>query len=124
MGIDLTMNDVLEHGPPGAALACVDVRSGLVLGVVGRSVASREVASAAALTISQLCVIPRLDGGDEGEEDEADEAIFVSAHGVHAFARIPGRPEHVLVGVADATASIALLLAWVKTSCRAMADVA
>ena len=113
------MLETIDNGPPGAALACIDVRSGFVLDVVGRSEATREVASAAAMTASQLCVLPRLEGED-GESVDADEAIFVSSSWVHAFARVPGRPELLLVGVADASASVAVVLAWVKTSCRSL----
>lgn len=113
------MLESLDDAPAGAALACIDVRSGFVLDVVGRDVAAREVAAAAAMTASQLCVLPRLDGEDF-DPAEADEGIFVSPSWVHAFARVPGRPEMVLVGVADASASVALVLAWVKTSCRSL----
>jgi CelD/BcsL family acetyltransferase involved in cellulose biosynthesis len=118
MDFDGLMDDALRGGPDALAIACADVRAGFVIGASARGDAEREAATNAAACASQLCAIPQLEAGridDYGSLDENfPSSALVSSRWVHAYARVPERPELVVVGVARGGANVALLLDWVK----------
>lgn len=120
MDFDGLMDDALRGGPDALAIACADVRAGFVIGASARGDAEWEAATNAAACASQLCATPRLEQGsvddDDGRLDEriASSALVVSSRWIHAYARVPERPELIVVGVASGGANVALLLDWVK----------
>jgi hypothetical protein len=115
MDVDRLMDDALRAGPDALAIACADVGAGFVLGASARGDEEREAATNAAVCAAQLCAVPRLDPGrDDDEEKKASGALVVSSRWIHAYARVPERPELVVVGVARGDANVALLLDWVK----------
>lgn len=115
MDLDGVMDEALRGGPDAVAIACADVRAGLVLGASARGDAERAAAADAAACAAQLCAMPALEGDPELEEETSSaEALVVSARWIHAYARVARRPELVVVGVARGDASVALLLDWVK----------
>jgi hypothetical protein len=119
MGIELAMKEALASQPEAVALACMDTRSGLLLGVQMRADVPRDDVETAAFAAVQLCSAPR-DGSDahcsdgEPEEEDADESLLASSHWVHAYARVPTRRDLVVVGLARGDANIALLHAWIR----------
>lgn len=114
MDFDVAMQRALELGPAECAIACVDLRAGMVLGLSARTPLVKEAASSSALAAAQLCIVPRLDAGLDDVEVYGDDGIVISTRWVHAFARVVAKSELVVVGVADGSANVALLLAWVK----------
>lgn len=114
MGIDLAMKEALDDRADAVALACMDTRSGLVLGLQVRGDVGRDDVELAALAAADVCTLPSLDVGCEGWPEESDEAFVASNQYVHAFARVPRRRELVVVGLAKADANVALLRAWLR----------
>ncbi len=111
MSFDTTMQTALVAKHDVSAVACMDQRFGLLLGVYARTDVATEAVEIAASASASLCSRPDLLG--DGEEPEAaDEALCVSGGWVHAFARIPRRPELVLLGVARSGVNIPLLRTW------------
>ena len=110
MGIDVTMRDALADRPDAIALACMDMRSGLVLGLQVRADVPRDDVEAAAFSAAQLCTAPSSEEGDEA----CDESFVASSHWVHAFARVPARRDLVVVGMAPGDANVALFEAWIR----------
>lgn len=109
--IDVAMKEELAARPEAVALACMDTRSGLLLGLEVRDLAARDDVEIAALSAAQLCSVP----APEAEENEAcDESFVASARWVHAYARVPERRDLVMVGLAPGHANIALLRAWIR----------
>lgn len=114
MGIEVTMKEALASRPDAIALACMDTRSGLLLGIQVRGDFPRDDVEVAAFSAAQLCSAPKTDSPfDEGEE-RCDDAFVASYHWVHAYARVPSRTDLVVVGLAPGDANVALLRAWIR----------
>ena len=113
MMIDAAMKDALAARPEAVALACMDTRSGLLLGLQVRGEVPRDDVEVAAFSAVQLCTVPRPGGLDEGDE-VCDESFVASAQWVHAFARVPSRRDLVVVGLAPGNANVALFRAWIR----------
>jgi hypothetical protein len=105
------MGEALRRHGDAAAAACVDARTGMVLGLSVREGTPRDVVRAAATSAVRICVAPCLDGLREATA--CDEAFLVCDAWSMAFARAPGA-HAIVVGVAPGGATIGLLLAWVK----------
>ncbi len=112
--IDLAMKEALAARPDAVALACMDTRSGLLLGMQVRAEAARDDVEIAALSAAELCSIPRLDGTLEDSAVDCDESFVASSRWVHAYARVPTRRDLVVVGLAPSDANVALLRAWLR----------
>lgn len=95
-----------------SALACMDGRAGLVLGLYVKGDVERDEVELAVLSAPELCSGPRMSGSDEGVA--ATESFVASAAWVHAFVRVPARPDLVVVGVAPGGANVTLLRAWLR----------
>ena len=106
LGIEVTIKNELAARPDAAALACMDTRSGLLLGLETRDEAVREAVEIAASSASEMCSAP--------DDDACDESFVVSPEWVHAFRRVPRRRDLVLVGVARGDGNVALLRAWIR----------
>jgi hypothetical protein len=106
VGIDVAMRHELAAEPKAAALACMDTRSGMLLGLEARPDVSRDAVEIAASVAEQLCQGP--------EEEAGDESFVVSSGWVHAYRRVPRRRDLVVVGVARGDANVALLRAWLR----------
>jgi hypothetical protein len=113
MGIALAMKEALASGPTAVALACMDTRSGLLLGMEIRGDVARDDVEVAAFSAVELCSVPPADAASSDTEEPCDESYVASAHWVHAFARVPSRRDLVVVGLAPGDANIALLRAWI-----------
>lgn len=106
VGIDVAMRAELAAEPKAAAVACMDTRSGMLLGLEARAEVARDAVEIAASVAQQLC------SGPDG--DAGDESFVVSSGWVHAYRRVPRRRDLVVVGVARGDANVALLRAWVR----------
>jgi hypothetical protein len=106
VGIDVAMKSELAAEPKAAALACMDTRSGILLGLEARPDVARDAVEIAASVAQQLCCGP--------EEDAGDESFVVSSDWVHAYRRVPRKRDLVVVGVARGDANVALLRAWLR----------
>lgn len=113
MGIEITMKEALASRPDAIALACMDTRSGLLLGVQVRGDVARDDVEIAAFSAAQLCSAPATDS-PFGEDEECDESFVASSRWVHAFARVPRQRDLVVVGLAASDANVALLRAWIR----------
>ena len=113
MGIELTMEQALSSRPDAVALACMDTRSGLLLGMHVRGDVPRTDVEIAAFSAAQLCTAPSLSDIEETDEP-CDETFVASSHWVHAYARVPNRRDLVVVGLAPGDASVVLLRAWIR----------
>ncbi len=106
MGIDIAMKEALASRPDAVALACMDTRSGLLLGIQVRGDVPRDDVEVAAFSAAQLCSAPQAvglgDNGDPDAEEECDESFVASSRWVHAYARVPSRRD------------LALLRAWIR----------
>lgn len=111
MGLELTMREELAARPDAVALACMDTRSGLLLGLEVRDMAARDDVEMAALSAAQICSVP---APDADLQEECDESFVASARWVHAYARVPERKDLVMVGLAPGHANITLLRAWIR----------
>ena len=98
LDLDAVMQEAL---PEALAIACADVRAGLVIGASARGDAEREAATNVAACAAQLCSSPGF-------------GAVISPTWIHAYARVAKRPELVIVGVARGDANLSLLLDWVK----------
>lgn len=108
------MREQLASQSDAVALACMDTRSGLVLGLHVRGDVPRDDVEIAAISAAELCSAPP-NGGLDTDPDEASEECFVaSSRWVHAYARVPSRHELVVVGLAPGNANVALLRAWIR----------
>lgn len=114
MGIEITMKQALDDRADAVALACMDTKSGLVLGLQVRGEVARDEVELAAFAAAEVCSVPSFDGGADGWVDESDEAFVASAQYVHAFARVPTQRDLVVVGLAKGDANVALLRAWLR----------
>jgi hypothetical protein len=110
--LETIMKGALDDRPDVAALACFDGGAGLVLGMYVQGDVPSEVVEMAALSAPELCAVPRLAGGLEEPGELCPEAFVASASWVHAFARVPERPDLVVMGLAHSGTNIALLRAW------------
>ncbi len=108
--LETAMRAALEKAPDVAALACMDARAGLVLGMYVQGAVPHDMVELAALSAPQLCSAPR--GAPVGSEDDCPAAFVTSDDWIHAFARVPHRPELLVMGLADRNATVALLRAW------------
>lgn len=112
--IEREMKDALASRPDAVALACMDTRSGLMLGMQVRGDVERDDVEVAAFSAAQLCSAPNAEAlGDDADED-CDESFVASARWVHAYARVPSRRDLVVVGLAPWDANVALLRAWIR----------
>jgi hypothetical protein len=110
--LDSTMTTALAGKPEVAALACMDGRAGLVIGMYVRGDVPRDLVEIAALSAPQICSAPRA-GTHDDEDEGCPEAFVASDSWVHAFARVPNRPDLVVMGVAQHGTNVTLLRAWV-----------
>lgn len=104
------MREELAAKPDAIALACMDTRSGLLLGLEVRPDAARDDVELAALSAAQLCSVPT----GEDETEECDESFVASARWVHAYARVPSKRDLIVVGLAPGNANVALLRTWIR----------
>jgi len=112
--IEHAIEEALASHADALALACMDTRSGLLLGIQTRSGVDRDDVELAASSAAHLCVAPA--GTDLYEEDEPSAESFVtSSRWVHAYARVPGNEDLVVVGVAPGDVNVALLRAWIRS---------
>ncbi len=114
MALDLSMKEALASRSDAVALACMDTRSGLVLGIQVRGDVPPDDVEVAALSAAQLCSAPRPEATPDDAEEPCEEAFVASSRWVHAYARVPERRELVVVGLAPGDANIALLRAWIR----------
>jgi hypothetical protein len=115
-------NGLLAHEELDA-LACVDVETGSVLGLVARRDDSREALDLATQAAAHLCTAPRLDPFvDDEEQGHAREAFIVSDQAIYLFAVSRCRPDLIVVGVARRAANVGLLLASVRAVADSLAD--
>jgi len=114
MGIELTMKAALSSQHDAVALACMDTRSGLVLGLSLRSDVPRDDVEIAALSAAELCSAPSHSDAPDASDEPCDESFVASTNWVHAYARVPTRRDLVVVGLAPSNANIALLRAWLR----------
>lgn len=112
MELEHTMKEALAARSDAVALACMDTRAGLLVGIEVRGDALRDDVELAAFAAADLCAVPSQ--GIEGDRDECDEAFVSSSRWVHAYARVPGRRELVFVGLAPGDTNIALLRDWIR----------
>ncbi len=101
MNLEATMREALVDRPDVAALACMDGSAGLVLGMYVQGDVPHDLVEMAALAG------PQLDADGAG-----DDATVESEPWVHAFARVPNRPDIVVIGVAQRGTNVTLLRAW------------
>lgn len=109
MGIDVTMKDALAARSDAVALACMDTRSGLLLGIQVKGDVLRDDVEIAAFSSAELCSAPGV-----SSDEPCDESFVASARWIHAYARVPSRRELVVVGLAPGDANVALLRAWIR----------
>lgn len=114
MTIELAMRDALATRPDAVALACMDTRSGLVLGMEVRAEVARDDVELATLSAAEMCSVPHLDGGIGDGMVDTDESFVASSQWVHAYVRVPSRRDLVVVGLAAGDANVALLRAWLR----------
>jgi hypothetical protein len=114
MAIDLAMKEALASRPDAVALACMDTRSGLLLGIQVRGDVPRDDVEVAAFSAAQLCSAPQANGAADDPDEECDETFVASSRWVHAYARVPSRRDLVVVGLAPGNANLALLRAWIR----------
>ena len=110
--IDTGLKAELAARPEAVALACMDTRSGLLLGLEVRDDVMRDDVEMAALSAAQICSVPA--NGDIDAQEDCDESFVASARWVHAYARVPDRKDLVMVGLAPGHANVALLRAWIR----------
>lgn len=110
-GIDAAMRAELATRSDAVALACMDTRSGLLLGLEVRGNVARDDVEMAAFSAAQICSAPT---ADDDEAEDFDESLVASAQWVHAYARVPARRELVVVGLAPGNANVALLRDWIR----------
>lgn len=111
MALEATMREALDARPDVEALACMDGSAGLLLGMYVRGDVPRELVELAALSASDLCRSPELDEASTADPG-CPEAFVASDAWVHAFARVPNRPELLVMGLAPRGANVALLRSW------------
>lgn len=114
IGIELEMKEALASRPDAVALACMDTRSGLMLGMHVRGGVERDDVEVAAFSAAQLCSAPKPGAPGEELEEDCDESFVASSRWVHAYARVPSRRDLVVVGLAPGDANVALLRAWIR----------
>ncbi|MBX3229257.1 MAG: hypothetical protein KIT84_18450 [Labilithrix sp.] len=108
-GLGVTMREELASRTDAVALACLDTRAGLVLGLELRVDVLHDDAEKAAL--SAVCTT----SPTKEELADFDESLVASGRWVHAYARVPDRHDLVVVGVAPGDANVALLRTWIRT---------
>lgn len=113
MAIDIAIRDALDKRPDAVALACMDTRSGLLLGLQVRGDVPRDDVEIAAFSAAQLCSAPSV-GLEEVPDEACDETFVTSSRWIHAYARVPTRRDLVVVGLAPGDANVALLRAWIR----------
>ena len=114
MMIEVMMEEALSSRPDAVAIACMDTRSGLVLGMQVRGNVPRDDVEVAAYSAAQLCSAPMPGQLLEDQEQTVDESFVASDQWVHAFARVPRRRDLVMVGIAPGDSNIALLRSWIR----------
>jgi hypothetical protein len=106
--IEVQLRDALAERTDVSALACMDGRAGLVLGLYVKGGVARDDVELAVMSAPELCSGPTTDG------DAPCESFVASTAWVHAFARVPARPDLIVVGVAPGGANVTLLRAWLR----------
>lgn len=107
MNLEAAMREALVERPDVAALACMDGRAGLVLGMCVQGGVSYDLVEMAALAGPVLCSAPT-----GGAAADCPDAFVESDAWVHAFARVPERPDIVVMGLAQRGTNVTLLRAW------------
>ncbi len=103
MELESELEAAMRVRPEVSALAWVDGRAGLLLGLLLRDDSvSRERVEHAAFAAPQRM------------NDDADtvSSTVVSGEGVQALARVPSHPEIVVIGMAPLGTNVAVLRAW------------
>lgn len=103
-----TMVQMLGDRDDAVALACMDTRSGLLLGLHVRGGVEREEVELATLSAAELYAVPLAPSGEPEPFDEG------AARWVHAYARVPRRRDLVVVGLAHADSNVSLLREWIR----------
>lgn len=109
--LEAAMKGALEGRPDVAALACMDGRAGLVLGMYVQGDVARDLVELAAISAPVLCGSPT-DAAGDGPSEVCPDAFVSSDAWVHAFARVPDRPDLIVMGLAERGTNLALLRAW------------
>lgn len=97
MMLDETMRSELAARSDAVALACMDTRSGLLLGLEVRPDIGQDLELEALVAVQSL-----------------DEDLVASARWVHAYARVPAKRDLILVGLAPGDANVALFQEWIR----------
>jgi len=108
--LENAMRAALDRAPGVAAIACMDGRAGLVLGVCVRGRVPAETVELAALSAPDLCSAPPIVSDDA--DHPCPSALVTSESWVHAYARVPHRPDLVVMGLAERDTNVGLLRAW------------
>lgn len=114
MELESTMKEALASRADALGVACMDTRSGLVLGVTVRGDVARDDVELAACSAAQLCSVPCEDEASDDAEEACDEAFISSSRWVHVYARVPAQRDLVIVGLAPGNTNVALLRAWIR----------
>jgi len=113
MDFDAELGDALASRDDVSALACMDGRAGIVLGMCVREDVRRDEAELVVLSAPELCTAPGA-GASDWEDQPASESFVASADWIHAFVRVPTRPDLLVVGLAKSDANLTLLRAWLR----------
>ena len=109
--LDATLEAAFEVQPEVSALACVDGRAGVLLGLVVRGEMPDPVIAAALSGrhhhARRIQDAPAADYGSG-----AADACVESDGWVHAFARVPAHPDFVVMGLAREGINVERLRAW------------
>lgn len=114
MSLDSEMQEALASRHDVSALACMDGRAGIVLGMCAKEDVPSDAVEVAVMSAPQLCALPRLASSYDDGEIPCDESFVASTNWVHAFARVPKRPDLLVVGLARGGTNVALLRAWLR----------
>lgn len=113
MDFEAELRDAAKSRKDVTALACMDGRAGLVLGMYVKGDAPKDEVELAVMSAPLLCSAPHL-GAIEAEEMQADESFVASTSWVHAFVRVPEHPELLVVGLAPGGTNVTLLRSWLR----------
>ena len=111
-GLEASLEAALEVRPDVTALAWVDGRAGLLLGMAYRGDVPRELVESAAYSAPLLLATPTLTGEVGADDVDCPDSFVTSESWVHAYARVPAHPDFVVMGLAPQGTNVALLRAW------------
>ncbi len=112
--LESTMKSALAARPDVAAIACMDGRAGLVLGMYVNGDVSPDLVELVALSAPELLSTPSLGGVMDEPNEECPEAFALSDAWVHAFVRVPDKPDLVVLGLAGSGTNVSLLQSWLR----------